>query len=128
VISGVDKVVLDVESQDRAKEFWVSTMGFALVQDTTYGDERWLEVRCPDGGVVLVLGQTAAGPGDRDAVREQLPTSNVMFYCDDVEETYRELSQRGVEFTQPPSRQSFGWWSLFVDQEGNRFALSTRHD
>jgi predicted enzyme related to lactoylglutathione lyase len=126
MVSGVSKVVIDVESQDRAKEFWTSAMGFELVQDTTYGDERWLEVRSPDGGVILVLGRSAAGPGDRESVRAQLPTSNVMFYCDDIERTYRELAARGVDFPEPPVRQSFGWWSLFADREGNRFALSTR--
>jgi predicted enzyme related to lactoylglutathione lyase len=128
MISGVSKVVLDVEDQDRAKKFWTTAMAFELVQDTTYGDERWLEVRSPDRGAVLVLGRSAAGPGDRGSVRDQLPTSNVMFYCDDIEETYQELSGRGVEFPQPPALQSFGWWALFADSEGNRFALSTRDD
>ena len=57
--------------------------------------------------------------GSHDAV----PTSDVMFRCDDVEKTYQELSGRGVQFPQPPIRMSFGWWSMFNDTEGNRFAL-----
>ena len=92
MISGVAKVVLDVEDQDRALDFWTTAMGFELVQDTPYGDERWLEVRSPDKGVILVLGRTSAGPGNRDAVPDMLPTSNVMFYCDDVRRTFEELS------------------------------------
>jgi predicted enzyme related to lactoylglutathione lyase len=28
-----------------------------------------------------------------------------------------------VEFPQPPVYQPFGWWSMFNDTEGNRFAL-----
>jgi lactoylglutathione lyase len=126
VIGGVHKVVIDVDDRQRALEFWTNCMGFSLAQDTTAGDERWVEVRSPDGAVVLVLGRTATGPGDRAGVDERLPTSNVMFYADDVEHAFESLSARGVAFTLPPVRLDFGWWSLFVDTEGNRFALMER--
>jgi predicted enzyme related to lactoylglutathione lyase len=122
-VSGVSKVVIDVEDQDRAKAFWTERMGFDVAQDVAYGDERWLEVRSPDGAVLLVLGRTSSGPGDRAAVSERLPTSNVMFRCTDIAATYRELAGRGVDFPQPPTQLSFGWWSMFADTEGNRFAL-----
>jgi predicted enzyme related to lactoylglutathione lyase len=36
------------------------------------------------------------------------------------------LTARGVQFPQPPVQQPFGWWSLFADAEGNRFALVPR--
>jgi predicted enzyme related to lactoylglutathione lyase len=124
VISGLSKVVLDVEDQDRARAFWTEVMGFELVQDAPYGEGRWLEVRSPDRATILVLGRSSTGPGDRAAVAQGLPTSNVMFRCDDLAGTYRELRARGVEFPQPPVRQAFGWWSLFADTEGNRFALA----
>jgi uncharacterized glyoxalase superfamily protein PhnB len=39
---------------------------------------------------------------------------------------YDELRARGVEFAQPPVRQSWGRWSMFEDQEGNRFAIGPR--
>ena len=123
MISGVGKVVLDVEDQDRAKGFWTEKLGFEVAQDVALGGERWLEVRSPDGGVVLVLGRTSTGPGDRSAVDHRLPTSNVMFRCEDVAATYRDLSGRGVDFPQPPIELNFGWWCLFADGEGNRFAL-----
>jgi predicted enzyme related to lactoylglutathione lyase len=126
VISGISRIVLDVEDQERAKQFWTTSMGFDVLQDTPYGQERWLEVASPDRGVVLVLGRSSAGPGERAAVPEMLPTSNVMFSCDDLPGTFAELSARGVEFPQPPVQQPFGWWSLFTDTEGNRFALVPR--
>jgi predicted enzyme related to lactoylglutathione lyase len=124
VISGVSKVVLDVDDQDRARAFWTEVLGFELVQDAPYGEGRWLEVRSPDQDTVLVLGRSATGPGARAAVPQQLPTSNVMFRCDDLAETIRELRARGVALPQPPVRRGFGWWSLFADTEGNRFALT----
>lgn len=126
MLNGISKVVLDVDDQDRAKDFWTSTMDFEQVRDVPYGDERWLEVRSPDGQIILVLGRSSTGPGDRDSVPDTLPTSNVFFSCDDLQSTYEDLSSRGVEFPQPPVRQEFGWWSLFVDPDGNRHALIPR--
>jgi len=63
-------------------------MGFELVQDAPYGEERWLEVRPPAHDVNLVLNLRPAGPGDRREAPDSLPTSNVMFRCDDLQATY----------------------------------------
>jgi predicted enzyme related to lactoylglutathione lyase len=124
VVGGVTKVVVEVDDQDRAKRFWTEQLGFQLVQDTPYGEERWLEVRTPDKAVVLVLDLRK---GERPVPRDpSLPTSNVMFYAEDLQQTYQELHARGVEFPEPPIQQPFGWWSLFGDSEGNRFALVPR--
>jgi predicted enzyme related to lactoylglutathione lyase len=122
MISGVSKVALEVDDQDRAKAFWTDTMGFELVQDTPYGDDgsRWLEVGTPDGRVTLILGMRQGPPA---TAPDMLPTSNVFFACEDLQKTYEELRARGVEFTQPPVQLDFGWWSLFTDSEGTRFAL-----
>jgi lactoylglutathione lyase len=124
VIGGVTKVVIEVENQDRAKQFWTGKLGFELVQDAPYGNERWLEVRTPDQAVTLVL-DLRKGPRPT-APDPNLPTSNVMFYAQDLQQTYQELTARGVQFPQPPARQPFGWWSLFEDPDGNRFALVPR--
>jgi len=124
VVGGVAQVVVEVEDQDRAKQFWTEKMGFELAQDAPYGEERWLEVRTPDKAVVLVLGVRR---GERPtAPHPSLPTSNVMFYAEDLQQTYEELTTRGVQFPQPPVQQPFGWWSLFQDPDGNRFALVPR--
>jgi hypothetical protein len=42
--------------------------------------------------------------------------------------TDRELADRGVVFPHPPIQQPFGWWSMFEDTEGNRFALDQDED
>jgi len=122
MISGVSKVVIGVQDQDRAKAFWTETMGFELVQDAPYDQERWLEVRSPDHAIDLVL-ELRTGESDGRDVPETLPTSNVMFRCDDLGATYEELAARGVEFLQPPVQMPFGSWSMFNDSEGSRFAL-----
>lgn len=121
MVRGIGKVVLEVEDQDRALAFWIERMGFELGQDARYGDGRWIEVRTPDEAVAVVL---SLRQGRRPSASEGLPTSNVVFSCDDLQGTYEGLRARGVEFPRPPVRHPFGWWSMFVDPEGNRFAMT----
>ena len=122
IISGISKVVVPVDDQERAKRFWTTLMGFELRRDESYGDERWIEVKPPDGGPLLVL-SPRTDDERKPEVPNGLPHSPVFFNCRDIEATYRELSGRGVDFPAPPQRQHFGWWSLFEDPDGTRYAL-----
>jgi predicted enzyme related to lactoylglutathione lyase len=120
VIEGVSKVVIEVVDQARALAFWTETLGFELHRDAPYGAERWVEVRTPDKRLILVLSPRRV---DWSSAPD---TSAVFFYCDNLAETYEELRSCGVEFPQPPVELSFGWWSMFKDHEGNRYALHPR--
>jgi predicted enzyme related to lactoylglutathione lyase len=122
MISAVSKVVVPVDDQERAKEFWVDRLGFELRRDESYGDERWIEVSPPAQGPLLALTRRAASEA-RQELPDQLPHSPVFFNCADIQQTYRELTERDVEFPLPPERQHFGWWALFADPDGTRYAL-----
>jgi predicted enzyme related to lactoylglutathione lyase len=120
----VGKVGVQVKDQDRALNFWTK-LGFEVTVDAPYRQERWLEVRSPDRNISLVLSLNEDGPVTATA-SEDLPTSNVMFVADDVVATHAEMAAKGVEFPQPPVEQPFGWWAMFADEEGNRYALGQR--
>jgi hypothetical protein len=64
-----------------------------------------------------VVGHECSRAASRDT------SSNAFFYAEDLQQTYQELTARGVQFPQPPVQQPLGWWSLFADSGGNRFAL-----
>jgi catechol 2,3-dioxygenase-like lactoylglutathione lyase family enzyme len=55
VITRISKVIVPVTDQQAALEFWTSGMGFELVRDDSYGNERWIEVRPPEQDLLLVL-------------------------------------------------------------------------
>ena len=118
----VKQLIIPVDDQERAKGFWTEQIGFEIVRDETYGDERWIEVKPPGQSLVLALSLRTPNELRREAP-DHLPQSNIFFTCDDLEQTYQELSGRGVKFAVRPEKQSFGWWSMFEDQEGTRYAL-----
>lgn len=123
MLTGVRSVNLAVADQDRAKQFWTEVAGFELLGDTPMGDEggaRWIEVTPPDRSVILVL--LAA----RDQGIEVGTWSNVIFHCDDINKTFEELRDRGVEFPDEPRREFWGWWATFKDSEGNTYGLGQR--
>lgn len=68
MITNVSKVVVPVEDQQAALEFWTTTMGFSTVRDDVYGDERWIEVKPPRQELLLVL-----SPRRSDEPRRTVP-------------------------------------------------------
>ena len=125
MISGVSKIIVPVDDQERAKRFWTTRIGFEVTTDAPYEEGRWLEVTPPDRSVALVLSRR--GPDEpRREVSDELPHSPVFFTCEDIQQTYGELSERGVRFPAPPTEMPFGWWSMFEDDDGTRYALEQR--
>lgn len=124
MLSAVRSVGLYVGDQDRAKEFWTQQVGFELLQDTPMGEgadaPRWIEVAPPDRNVLLVL----FAPEEASGLIGTF--SNVLFTCDDIQQTYQELTGRGVEFTEAPTRQFWGWWAVFHDPDGNTYGVGQR--
>lgn len=125
MIRSVHKVVIPVDDQERAKQFWTERLGFALVTDGSYPGGRWLEVATPDGAVTMIL-DLRPPEAPHPSVSDELPHSNVFFACEDIQRTYRELSARGVRFHTPPTEMPFGWWAMFEDPDGTRYALEQR--
>ena len=120
MITHLKFVGIPVRDQDRAVKFWTEKMGFKVTTDQPLGKQRWIElsVKNSETGIVLF---TPDGHEDRIG-----SFFNGSFACDDVEATHRQLSAKGVEFTQPPKRETWGTSALFKDSEEHQFVLSSR--
>ena len=112
---------IPVKDQDKALKFWTELMGFKVMTDQPMGPgQRWIELGIGNSQTFLVL---FSPEGQEDRVGSFF---NGSFACDDVEATYRQLSAKGVKFTQPPKKEDWGTSALFEDWEGNTFVLSSR--
>ena len=121
MIKSVKFVSIPVRDQNKALDFYTKKLGFQIMTDQPFGDgQRWIELRIPGAGTQVVL-FTPQGQEDRIGT-----FSGVSFLTDSVEKTYDELSSVGVEFTQPPKKESWGTSAIFKDSDGNMFVLSSR--
>ena len=121
MITRASTVGIYVSDQDRALDFYTGKLGFEkLTDDPLGGGARWIEVAPQGAETRLVL---FTPPGQEGLIGT---FSNVVLSCDDIEGTYEELKERGVEFTEGPSEQPWGMWAQFRDQDGNEFGLIER--
>jgi catechol 2,3-dioxygenase-like lactoylglutathione lyase family enzyme len=112
---------IPVSNQDRALEFYTTKLGFKLITDQQFDDDqRWIELRIPGGetGVVLFT---------PDEHRDRIGTAqHISFMTDDVEQTFKELAAKGVQFDGEPQKMEWGTFVTFRDPDGNRFVLGTK--
>jgi predicted enzyme related to lactoylglutathione lyase len=120
VITHIKFVGIPVHDQDRALKFYTEKLGFELATDQPFNDkQRWIELRIAHSQTRVVL-FTPEGHESRIGT-----FFNGSIACDDVEATYRQLNQRGVEFQGPPQKQPWGTFAIFKDSEGNQFVLAS---
>lgn len=120
MITQVKFVGIPVDDSARALAFYTEKLGFAVATDQPMGDgQRWIELRIAHSPTRVVL---FTPPGHEDRVGTFF---NGSLACDDVDATYRQLQQRGVEFVEAPTKQPWGTFAKFKDSEGNTFVLSS---
>ncbi len=120
MIKQIKFVSIPVRDQARALDFYTDKLGFTIITDKPFDEkQRWIELRIPKAETRVVL---FTPPGDEGRVGSFM---NLSYACDDVQQTYTELSARGVQFEGPPQQQPWGTYAIFKDSEGNSFVLST---
>jgi len=127
-MSPISLVALVVNDYDDAIAFFVSKLGFDLIEDSpsTTNDgrpKRWVVVRPPGAETGLLL---ARADGDRqEAVVGAQTGGRVAFFLrvDDFDDVYRRMTAGGVEFTRPPRTEPYGRVAVFLDCAGNQWDL-----
>ena len=109
-----------VSDQQRALDFYTRMLGFEVLRDSPYGEDRWIEVGLAGGQTTLLLNKS-----DRlvDAFRPALSLT-----VDDIRETANALKAKGVTFMQEPTEAPWApgqFYALFKDSEGNIIILDS---
>ena len=120
MITELHTVALYVEDQDRAKEFYVDTLGFELGADQPGmgGIGRWIEV-APKGAQTSFMLADAAGWNKQDRVGK---SADVTLRCEDATALHAELSAKGVTVTEPQT-QRFGTFIDITDPDGHQLRV-----
>jgi predicted enzyme related to lactoylglutathione lyase len=120
MISHVKFVSIPTTDQDRALTFYTEKLGFKLESDNAFdGKQRWIELSIGDSDTSFVL---FTPPGHEDRIGSFF---NGALACEDVNQTYLELKEKGVEFMGEPKQEPWGTFAMFKDPDGNQFVLSS---
>jgi catechol 2,3-dioxygenase-like lactoylglutathione lyase family enzyme len=134
MIMGLSHVGLWATDQDRALRFYTEKLGYRVNTDADMGGgARWLTISHPDQPDLEVIlgkpGPPMLSPEDAEVIVKLLAKGSLgggVMRCQDIHATYKELSEKGVEFIQEPTERPYGVEALFRDTEGNWFSLGEK--
>lgn len=122
----VSLVSVVVRDYDEAIRFFVTKLGFTLVEDTYLAaqDKRWVIVApAGEGGCRLLLAQ-ASTPEQSACIGRQTGGRVFLFLTtDDCRRDYVRFQANGVEFVRPPKDEPYGTVAVFKDVCGNLWDL-----
>lgn len=120
MIRGIKFTTVPTRNQEKALKFFTEKLGFQILTDQPFGDQRWIELGIPNAETNLVL---FTSPGHEQLIGQFQP---MVFWTHDVPATYKEMTAKGVQFVQPPKTEHWGTSAIFKDEDGNQFLLSSK--
>jgi len=122
MISQVGQIMLYVNNQDEAKEFWIEKVGFSIISEEDNGQGfRWIEIaptKEAETSIILHNKEFIA----KMSPELNLGTPSLMFFSKNIDNLYSDLSNKNVtvgEIVNMPSGRVFN----FADNENNYFAV-----
>jgi catechol 2,3-dioxygenase-like lactoylglutathione lyase family enzyme len=114
-IDRVAVVTVAVKDQQEALRWFTDKLGFVRRQDNAGPGVRWLTVAPEESdGPELLLASWFP-----DHVGKNAP---LVVHTSDCRATFQRLTEKGVEFRQPPKERPYGVEAVFVDLHGNPYA------
>ncbi|UQW96959.1 VOC family protein [Rummeliibacillus sp. G93] len=122
MINNVGQIMLYVDDQDKAKEFWTEKVGFSVISEEDNGQGmKWIEIaptKEAETSIILHNKELIA----KMSPELNLGTPSLMFFSNNFDGLYRDLSNKHVtvgEIVNMPSGRVFN----FADSENNYFAV-----
>ncbi|ALM90508.1 MULTISPECIES: VOC family protein [Alteromonas] len=106
----LNQVTLPVSNMDDAVGFYLK-LGFTQIVDTPH----YARFSCPNGNATFSL----------SLENEVFENKSVIYFeHEHLDELYQNLSQKGIQFIQPPTEQSYLWKeAILKDPSGNKIKL-----
>ncbi|MFB7140683.1 VOC family protein [Gottfriedia sp. NPDC056225] len=122
MINTLGQVMVYVNNQEEAMNFWTEKVGFSVISDNSNGQGmRWIEV-APSKNV-----ETSIVLHNKELISKMQPSLNLgtpslMFFTNNFDELYSNLTNKKVtvgEIVEMPTGRVFN----FADDEQNYFAV-----
>jgi len=103
--------------------FFCGGLGFALTGDVDQGEKRFVTIRAPCGGPMIVLAR-ADTDAQTAAIGNQAGGRVWLFLeTDDFARDRARIEAAGGRFEEPPRTESYGTVAVWRDPFGNRWDL-----
>ena len=122
MINKVGQIMLYVNNQDEALQFWTEKVGFSVISEEDNGQGfRWIEIApTKEAGTSIIL-------HDKELIAKMQPelnlnTPSIMFFSENLDKLHTDLSNKKItvgEIVSMPSGRVFN----FADNEKNYFAV-----
>jgi uncharacterized glyoxalase superfamily protein PhnB len=122
----ISLISIPVTDQEKARDFYVTGLGFTVKLDLVMDEQtagsagagaRWLMLTPPGGGADITLVTwfpDSSPPG----------SAKLSLACDDVDETYADLTARGVTASTEPADAPWSRWFGLDDPDGNNWLIT----
>ncbi|AHC19838.1 MULTISPECIES: VOC family protein [Paenibacillus] len=125
MISKVGQIMLYVNNQDEALDFWTKKVGFKVISEENNGQGmRWIEIAPAKGAETSIILH------NKEFVAKMSPelnlgTPSLMFFSENLDQLYDDLSNKNVKVGEIVT-MPFGRVFNFADNEENYFAVRER--
>ena len=123
-MTGLAMVTLVVNEYDEAIDYFVSTVGFLLIEDTPLSPEkRWVVLQTGQTGARLLLARAASDSQSRAVGNQTGGRVGFFLHTLTFDSDYARMRDAGVTFIESPRTEAYGRVVVFEDLYGNRWDL-----
>jgi len=121
MLKNIAHVALLVDDYDRAIEYYVHTLHFALLEDTVISPtKRWVLVAPKGAKECSLLLAKATDEEQKSRIGNQTGGRVFLFlYSDNLQRDYQTYLDNKVRIVEPPRKESYGSVFVFKDLYGN---------
>jgi lactoylglutathione lyase len=132
MIDSIGGIVIFVSNQAKTIEFYTQKLGFNIKGEYPYKNTKWVEVAPKNSTTTISLmepnNDMITNEEIKQAKKEMGTMTNFWFYTKNINDTYKELLEKGVHITEPKKQDWGGIMSQIKDQDNNILTLISSYE
>jgi lactoylglutathione lyase len=132
MIDSIGGVVIFVSNQARAIEFYTQKLGFDIKGEYPYNNTKWVQVAPQNSTTTISLMEPNTDMMTNEEIeqaKKEIGTmTSLWFYTKNIDDTYKELQEKGVNITEPQKQDWGGIMSQIKDQDNNILTLISSYE
>jgi len=132
MIDSIGGIVIFVSNQKNAVDFYTQKLGFDVKGEYPYKNTKWVEVAPKNSTTTISLMEPNNDMMTNEEIeqaRKEIGTmTSLWFYTKNINDTYKELQEKGVNITEPKKQDWGGIMSQIKDQDNNILTLISSYE